>query len=113
VLTTRKAANASALAAAIREQGGECMVVELDLVSQDSIAAAFATIRREPSDPDVLVYNAGYLEGRDLQGARSQRQSAAFRRILAPARFYAGDDPHRCRPSLIFVAPVEGPAIRR
>src|SRR3981189_3786206 len=66
VLTTRKEANASALARAIREQGGECMIVELDLVSQDSISAAFATIRREAGDPDVLVYNAGYLEGRDL-----------------------------------------------
>ena len=33
VLTTRKEANASRLAAAIREQGGECMIVELDLVS--------------------------------------------------------------------------------
>jgi NAD(P)-dependent dehydrogenase (short-subunit alcohol dehydrogenase family) len=66
VLTTRKEANASRLAAAIREQGGECMIVELDLVSQDSIASAFATIRREAGDPEVLVYNAGYLEGRDL-----------------------------------------------
>src|SRR6202049_4285238 len=66
VLTTRKEANAARLAAAIREQGGECMIVELDLVSQDSIAAAFATIRREAGDPEVLVYNAGYLEGRDL-----------------------------------------------
>ena len=66
VLTTRKEANASALAQAIRAQGGECMTVELDLVSGDSIASAFATIRREAGDPDVLVYNAGYLEGRDL-----------------------------------------------
>ncbi len=66
VLTTRTAANASALAAAIREQGGDCMIVELDLVSQDSISSAFATIRHEAGDPDVLVYNAGYLEGRDL-----------------------------------------------
>src|SRR4051812_29492966 len=66
VLTTRKEANASKLAAAIREQGGDCLVVELDLVSQDSIATAFATIRRESGDPDVLIYNAGYLEGRDL-----------------------------------------------
>jgi NAD(P)-dependent dehydrogenase (short-subunit alcohol dehydrogenase family) len=66
VLTTRKEANASALAAAIRQQGGECMIVELDLVSQDSIANAFATIRREAGDPEVLIYNAGYLEGRDL-----------------------------------------------
>ena len=66
VLTTRKAANASALAQAIGEQGGDCMIVELDLVSQDSITKAFDTIRREAGDPDVLVYNAGYLEGRDL-----------------------------------------------
>jgi NAD(P)-dependent dehydrogenase (short-subunit alcohol dehydrogenase family) len=66
VLTTRKPANASALAEAIRQQGGDCMIVELDLVAQDSISAAFATIRREAGDPSVLVYNAGYLEGRDL-----------------------------------------------
>jgi NAD(P)-dependent dehydrogenase (short-subunit alcohol dehydrogenase family) len=66
VLTTRKAANASPLAEAIRQQGGDCMVAELDLVSQGSISAAFATIRRDAGDPDVLVYNAGYLEGRDL-----------------------------------------------
>ena len=66
VLTTRNAANAPALAQAIREQGGDSMIVELDLVSQDSISSAFDTIRREAGDPDVLVYNAGYLEGRDL-----------------------------------------------
>ena len=66
VLTTRSENNAMPLAAAIREQGGDCMIVELDLVSHDSIASAFATIRSEAGDPDVLVYNAGYLEGRDL-----------------------------------------------
>ena len=66
VLTTRTAANASALEIAIREQGGKCMIVELDLVSTDSISKAFARIRDEVGDPEVLVYNAGYLEGRDL-----------------------------------------------
>lgn len=66
VMTTRTAANASGLAAAIREQGGDCMVVELDLTRQESISGAFATIRAEAGDPQVLVYNAGYLEGRDL-----------------------------------------------
>lgn len=66
VLTTRRAANAEALEQAIRAQGGASMIVELDLVSQDSIAKAFATIRERVGDPDVLVYNAGYLEGRDL-----------------------------------------------
>src|SRR5271156_2969559 len=66
VLTTRTEANAAPLAAAIREQGGDCTIVELDLTSEKSISDAFATIRGEAGDPDVLVYNAGYLEGRDL-----------------------------------------------
>ena len=59
VLTTRHAANASALEKAIVEQGGESMIVELDLVSRESISQAFATIRAHAGDPDVLVYNAG------------------------------------------------------
>ena len=66
VLTTRAEANAAALAQAIRTQDGDCTIVELDLASQASIAAAFAKIRSDAGDPDVLVYNAGYLEGRDL-----------------------------------------------
>ena len=66
VLTTRKASNAAGLEAAIKEQGGECMTVELDLVSEASISAAFTQVRETLGDPDVLVYNAGYLEGRDL-----------------------------------------------
>jgi NAD(P)-dependent dehydrogenase (short-subunit alcohol dehydrogenase family) len=66
VLTTRTATNASGLADAIHAQGGDCMVVELNLVSQDSIAQAFAVIRHQAGDPEVLIYNAGYLEGRDL-----------------------------------------------
>ena len=66
VLTTRIASNAAALEAAIREQGGDSMIVELDLVSMESISNAFAEIRDQAGDPEVLVYNAGYLEGRDL-----------------------------------------------
>ena len=66
VLTTRSAANASTLYNAIREQGGEGMIVELDLISNDSISTAFSNIRDHVGDPEVLVYNAGYLEGRDL-----------------------------------------------
>jgi NAD(P)-dependent dehydrogenase (short-subunit alcohol dehydrogenase family) len=66
VLTTRNAANAAALEKAIVEQGGECTTVELDLVSRESIARAFDSIRTRAGDPDVLVYNAGYLEGREL-----------------------------------------------
>jgi NAD(P)-dependent dehydrogenase (short-subunit alcohol dehydrogenase family) len=66
VITTRAAANAAALDKAIRDQGGEGMIVELDLSSQDSVSKAFATIRAEAGDPEIVVYNAGYLEGRDL-----------------------------------------------
>jgi NAD(P)-dependent dehydrogenase (short-subunit alcohol dehydrogenase family) len=66
VMTTRSTANAAGLAAAIRDQGGDGMVVELDLSRRESIADAFATIRSEAGDPQVVVYNAGYLEGRDL-----------------------------------------------
>jgi len=66
VLTTRSAPNAAGLMAAIKDQGGDCMIVELDLSRQESVAAAFATIRSDAGDPEVVVYNAGYLEGRDL-----------------------------------------------
>ncbi len=66
VLTTRNAANASGLEQAIQEQGGEGMIVELDLVSHDSISQAFAQIREQAGDPNVLIFNTGYLEGRDL-----------------------------------------------
>src|SRR5262249_30241065 len=62
VLTTRQAANAAALEQAIHAQGGACMIVELDLVSQASISKAFATVRDTVGDPDVVIYNAGYLE---------------------------------------------------
>jgi NAD(P)-dependent dehydrogenase (short-subunit alcohol dehydrogenase family) len=66
VLTTRNEANAAGLAGAIREHGGDCAIVELDLSSEGSVKSAFEIVRRDAGDPDVLVYNAGYLEGRDL-----------------------------------------------
>ena len=66
VLTTRTASNAAALEVAIREQGGDCMTVELDLVSEESINNAFAAILGSVGAPEVVVLNAGYLEGRDL-----------------------------------------------
>ncbi|MCA8927771.1 MAG: SDR family oxidoreductase [Alphaproteobacteria bacterium] len=66
VVTTRTASNASRLEEAIRHQGNECMTVELDLSSEDSVKSAFARIRDEAGDPEVLVYNAGYNDGREL-----------------------------------------------
>src|SRR3954465_14971790 len=62
VLTTRAAANAVGLEEEVRGRGGECMAVELDLVSEQSISAAFQRVRREVGDPSVLIYNAGYME---------------------------------------------------
>ena len=66
VLTTRTASNAAGLEEAIATQGGESMTVELDLVSEQSVVDGFARVRAELGDPNVAVYNAGYLEGRDL-----------------------------------------------
>ena len=66
VLTTRTEANAAPLAKAITDKGGQCMIVELDVTSSKSISSAFATINEAAGDPEIVVYNAGYLEGRDL-----------------------------------------------
>ncbi len=66
VLTTRTAGNATALERAIVDQGGSCSIVELDLVSEDSINNAFANIRQHHGEPEAVILNAGYLEGRDL-----------------------------------------------
>ena len=66
VMTTRARANAAGLAKAVTDQGGAGMIVELDLAARESIAAAFEEIRREAGDAEVVVYNAGYLEGRAL-----------------------------------------------
>ena len=66
VLTTRSAANAAALQGAISDAGQACMTVELDLADAESISNAFSSIRLEAGEPEVVVLNAGYLEGRDL-----------------------------------------------
>ena len=51
VLTTRNAPNAAPLEAAIREEGGDSIVVELDLASRESISTAFAQIRDAAGEP--------------------------------------------------------------
>ena len=66
IMTTRNAANAKGLSQAIEAQGGEGMIVELDLTSHASISTAFEEIRREAGEPDIVIYNVGYLEGRAL-----------------------------------------------
>ena len=66
VLTTRQRNNAVGLQQAIEAAHGAAMIVELDLAAEQSIAAAFDAINAEAGAPDVVVLNAGYLEGRDL-----------------------------------------------
>src|SRR5262245_25816764 len=43
-LTTRRTANALPLQEAIRDQGGDAFIVELDLAKAESISVAFASI---------------------------------------------------------------------
>jgi NAD(P)-dependent dehydrogenase (short-subunit alcohol dehydrogenase family) len=105
VLTTRNAVNAKALEKAIGEQGGECAIVELDLVSPESISGAFATIRAQAGDPDVLVYNAGYLEGRDLPPDKELLEHVP-NEIFETAQHVAGRGP-------FLVAKEVLPAMRR
>jgi NAD(P)-dependent dehydrogenase (short-subunit alcohol dehydrogenase family) len=66
IITSRTAANAAKLEEAIREQGNDCLTVELDLSSEESIQAAFARIRAEAGEPETVIYNAGYNDGREL-----------------------------------------------
>ena len=67
VLTTRKRANAAGAGAGHPRARRR----EHDRRAGPGVATppspkAFATIRAQAGDPEVLVYNAGYLEGRDL-----------------------------------------------
>lgn len=66
VLTTRKKENASTLSKAIASTGGSVEIVELDLGDHGSVKAAFAEIRNNAGDPEVVIYNAGYSDGREL-----------------------------------------------
>ena len=66
VLTTRTIANANSLVEAIRGEGGQCEAVELDVSDPRSISQVFKSIRESCGDPETLIYNAGYMAGRQL-----------------------------------------------
>lgn len=66
VVTSRNAQNAAGLADAIAGFGGRANVVEMDVKSAASIRAGFARIRAEAGEPDIVVYNVGYSDGREL-----------------------------------------------
>jgi NAD(P)-dependent dehydrogenase (short-subunit alcohol dehydrogenase family) len=65
-LTTRRPENAQSLAEAINGRGGRATIVMLDLTDRGSIADAFRTISKELGAPEVVIYNAGYIHGREL-----------------------------------------------
>jgi NAD(P)-dependent dehydrogenase (short-subunit alcohol dehydrogenase family) len=66
IATSRNEASLAPLIAAITEEGGKALAVELDVTSEQSIAEAFARIRKQAGEPEVVIYNCGYFEGRDL-----------------------------------------------
>jgi NAD(P)-dependent dehydrogenase (short-subunit alcohol dehydrogenase family) len=66
VLTSRSPQSLGGLREAVGEAGGRCLTVELDLSSERSIAVAFNAIRETAGFPEVLIYNAGYMAGREL-----------------------------------------------
>lgn len=66
IATSRSAASLAPLMQAIADDGGAGMAVELDITDEQSIAAAFAETRDKAGEPDVVIYNVGYFEGRDL-----------------------------------------------
>jgi len=68
------------------------MIVELDLASRVSISKAFAQIRNQAGDPNVLVYNAGYLEGRDLPPEKELLEHIPFA-IFETAQHIASSGP--------------------
>jgi NAD(P)-dependent dehydrogenase (short-subunit alcohol dehydrogenase family) len=97
---------ASVLETAIVDQDGACTIVELDLVSLESISRAFATIRSAGGDPEVLVYNAaGCLEGRDLSPDKELLEHV-------PPRDLRDDAAHR-QPRPVLVAQEVLPAMRQ
>src|SRR5258706_15474649 len=61
VLTSRRRANAEPVAELIWQTGGQCMILELDVSSEASIVSAFATIREQAGDPEIVIYNVGYF----------------------------------------------------
>jgi 3-oxoacyl-[acyl-carrier protein] reductase len=59
VLASRTVAKMEELANQIRSTGGEAFVVEVDLASQDSIAAGFGRAAKEFGRIDILINNGG------------------------------------------------------
>jgi NAD(P)-dependent dehydrogenase (short-subunit alcohol dehydrogenase family) len=66
VLTTRSSSNATGLADHITSSGGACSIVELDVGSWESVHAVMAQVATELGGPEIVIYNAGYMAGREL-----------------------------------------------
>jgi 3-oxoacyl-[acyl-carrier protein] reductase len=59
VLAARSTGKLEEIASGIREGGGEAFVIQVDLASQESIAAGFSKASKEFGRIDILVNNAG------------------------------------------------------
>ncbi|HEY7305358.1 MAG TPA: 3-oxoacyl-[acyl-carrier-protein] reductase [Bryobacteraceae bacterium] len=59
VLAARSTAKLEEAAARIKENGGEALVIQVDLASQESIATGFSKAAKEFGRIDILVNNAG------------------------------------------------------
>ena len=75
VLGARDEGKGSAAAARLRGQGIDAHAVQLDVTSQDDVAALPGFLKDELGGLDVLVNNAGIAEGR-------MGDMASFRRVL-------------------------------
>ena len=59
ILTARSVEKLEALAEEIRNDGGECTVVPIDMVDRESIRAAVQSVENELGTIDTLINNAG------------------------------------------------------
>lgn len=69
-VTSRRQENAEGLAKAIMDAGGRCHIVTLDVAREQSIAEAFAQVREIAGEPDIVVYNVGYMDGREIPAGK-------------------------------------------
>ncbi|AHE52990.1 SDR family NAD(P)-dependent oxidoreductase [Sphingomonas sanxanigenens] len=81
VVAARRAHALEMLAAEIRESGGACIPIEMDVTDPGSVASAFAFIEREADAPlSLLVNNAGVAQTR----AALDVTASEWRQVLDP-----------------------------
>jgi len=77
-IAARTKAQLDETAAAIRAQGGEAIVLQVDVTDERAVEAAFADLRRTTDRVDILVNNAGTGGGQPID----KTYTASWRRIV-------------------------------